>query len=74
MPEPHHCIDCGAVLANPHALRCRSCGAKERHRQEPPSTRFDRSPAAARAARAGQLAQAAEERRLAELARAAGLG
>jgi len=34
------CLDCGAALVNPHALRCRSCAARQRHRTRPPATRW----------------------------------
>ena len=53
MPEARAaltCVDCGVALVNPHALRCRSCAARQRHRTRPPATRW--TPATGARARA----------------------
>lgn len=71
------CVDCGAPL-HPRTVkrgrtRCRSCAAKAR--QAPPeATRFGGDPALTQRAVRRRLEVAAESKRLAQLAREAGLG
>ena len=62
------CVDCGAALVNPHALRCRSCAGRQRHRTQPPATRW--TPATgARAREAAQRKHALDRQRKGEVER-----